>query len=208
MIKLLEVEIKKTTDILLQLKLDDPQIYANWLAQTYYFVRHSVRLLNLSAGLTPFELQFFHQRAQDHAHEEKGHEILAVNDLKSLGYHPSDFSELPVTQALYQCQYYAIQNLHPLAFLGYVLFLEALPTVAGGNLVSFLNEKYGPQALTFVKIHVQEDPIHIQKLIEVIEQLDSRTIEGIKNNLRLSSVLYQSMLKELHLKTRGFEKVA
>lgn len=206
--EILNQEIQNTISILAKMKLENQALYANWLAQTYYFVRHSVRLLNLSAGLTPFELQFFHQRAQEHADEEKGHEILAVNDLKSLGYHPSDFKELAATQSLYQCQYYAIQNLHPLSFLGYVLFLETLPVVMGYDLVTQLQNLYGPKAVSFVKVHAQEDPSHVQKLIEVINQLDQRTLSLIKRNLVLSSSLYQNMIRELLVESQGLVQVA
>ena len=194
---LLQLEIQNTLPVLQTLDLRNKWQYGNWLAQTYYFVRHSVRLLNLSAGLTPFDLQFFHQRANDHAHEERGHEKLALNDLKALGFSIEQFPELSATQALYQSQYYGIQNIHPLAFLGYVLFLETLPIVTGRELQFQLQELYGPKSVSFIKVHAQEDPAHVDKLVEILNQLSPELQKTIQENLKLSAYLYQNMIRQL-----------
>ena len=180
-------------------KLDfkNESIYTQWLAQTYYFVRHSTRLLNLSAALTPFELQFFHLRANEHAHEEKSHEKLLEMDLKQLGYSISSFDEFPVTQCLYQSQYYAIQHTHPLSFLGYVALLETLPLKIGKQLLTEIEPIYGHKASSFLRVHSQEDEDHMESLLKVFEQLPSNILSTIQNNLILSGYLYSNLIIEI-----------
>ena len=61
-----------------------PQIYANWLAQTYYYVVHSTSLLGYSLPyLKNVELK---RHFENHLGEESRHDLLVLKDLDRLGF--------------------------------------------------------------------------------------------------------------------------
>lgn len=192
--QLLDKQIQFLAEVAQKVDFLDKNQYANWLAQTYYFVRHSTRLLNFSSGLTPFDLQFFHLRANEHAAEERSHEKLLEMDLKSLGFKTTDFLELPATKSFYQCQYFSIQHLHPLSFLGYVMMLETLPITLGPELLQKVESKHGKSACSFLRVHTNEDPEHIKSLLLILEKLDAKVVEYIKGNLEQSTYQYGQIL--------------
>ena len=69
--------------------------YGYWLAQTYYFVRHTTSFLSLTASrFGPWERdrQYFQLR---HLKEESGHDQLLLDDLDALGLRLEAFIELP-----------------------------------------------------------------------------------------------------------------
>jgi hypothetical protein len=195
--KQLHLEINKINEIYQQLDFQDLETYSNWLAQTYYFVRHSTRLLATSAGHCPFEYQVFHHRFLDHAPEEKSHEQLIENDFKNLGLNIMHFPENPTTKSFYQSQYYSIQNINPLSFLGYVMLLETLPLVIGAQMLEKIELNFGSKSVSFVKLHTKEDIQHIENLMKVIEHLDAKTIECIRLNLEQAGSLYCGVLSEI-----------
>lgn len=180
-----------------KINFEDSHVYAQWLAQSYFFVRHSTRLLNLSSGLTPFELNFYHLRANEHAHEEKNHEKMLIMDLKDLGYKIEDFNESPIIKAFYQTQYYTIEHIHPLGFIGYIYLLESLPLGLGKTMLKKIEPSYGKKATTFLRVHTQEDEKHIESLLKLIESLPKDLSNQIEQNLILSGTLYNAFFQEL-----------
>src|SRR5262245_13457821 len=71
------------------------EAYAAWLAQTYYYVSHSTRLLALAASRYTVADDAFHLRCLEHLREEKSHEKLATADLKALGKTAREYPEFP-----------------------------------------------------------------------------------------------------------------
>lgn len=143
---------------------DQKEFYANYLAQTFYYVRHSTRILALSAGRLSYEKdQKIHLRFLKHLGEEANHEKLALNDLKFLGYKLQDFDELNSTRFFYEPQYYKIEHQHPLALMGYILFLEVLAQNVCPPLSAKLTNLYGKKSATFLLVHGEEDPSHVEE---------------------------------------------
>lgn len=93
--------------------------YASWLAQQYFLVRHTPRLMCAFALRVPLKKNSDFNNAVHHLQEELGHDQWLLNDLKSLGFEISDFAPLAATQALIKSQYYQIQQESPLSFAGY-----------------------------------------------------------------------------------------
>lgn len=176
--------------------------YAEFLAQTYYYVCHSVRLLCASAGRLPQEDQEIFKRFIKHMQEENSHELLCIRDLQKLGFNINDFSELAQTRTFYEVQYYKIEHLDPLALMGYILALE---TMAGRELKSTkekLTQLYGKEAVKFIQVHADEDPDHIEKALNLIEKLDQRRLKIIDQNLEQTALSYVEMLQAA--KVRGY----
>src|SRR5687767_1252839 len=92
-------------------------IYANWLAQTYYFVSHSVRLSALGASKLDVDHPLS-KRMVAHTREETGHHLIAKRDIEALGRKLEDYPQLGVTSAFYQAQYYVVLFEDPAHLIG------------------------------------------------------------------------------------------
>jgi uncharacterized ferritin-like protein (DUF455 family) len=176
--------------------------YANFLAQTFYFVSHSTRLLALAASRFPMEQDQFFKRFTAHIGEEKNHERIALTDLKHLGCQLEQFPEMPETRAFYEAQYYKIEHLGPTALLGYILFLEAIAVESGPRIYQKVVGVHGEKAAHFLKVHIEEDQSHVGQAIAVIEQVSPRERQIIQQNLVQSAALYHHMMIGLERKAQ------
>ena len=115
--------------------------YRSYLKQVYFYVRENPQLQALATI-------YFRGRQRDmvksfyaHASSEIGHEQLALNDYVTLGGDASLVpyqNPLPATTALTSFAFYQIYNQNPLGYLGYLYFLEFIPTRSGGEFSKFL----------------------------------------------------------------------
>ncbi len=190
---------------------DNKEFYANYLAQTFFYVRHSTRMLAISAGRLSYEEhQSLHIRFLKHLGEEANHERLAINDLKALGYSVSDFKELNSTRFFYEPQYFKIEHQNPLALMGYILYLEVLAQNICPPLAKKLQGLYGKKAATFLLVHGEEDPHHVEEAQKLLMSLDAPTLEIITENLIQSSCAFNWMMKEIEdsVKVDQLKKIA
>lgn len=182
----------------------DKMAYAEYLAQTYYYVCHSTRLLAASASRFSQEDQNLHKRFINHISEENSHELLALRDLQKLGYNINDFSELPQTKTLYEIQYYKIEHCDPAALMGYIVALEAL---AAGSEIKRIKEKvtalYGKDCAKFIQVHADNDPDHIEKAMKVVEDLKTNRLPEINSNIEQTVICFIDMLNACKAKAIG-----
>lgn len=174
---------------------ENKRAYADFLAQTYYYVCHSIRLLAASAARFSQADQHLHRRFLKHAEEENSHELMALLDLQKLGFKIEDFPQCPHTRSMYEIQYYKIEHLDPAALMGYILVLE---TMAGNDfkwLYSELQRHYPESTLKFVKVHAEDDPEHIEKALQVVKNLEPHRLEHINISMEQSARCYQLMLE-------------
>jgi hypothetical protein len=187
---------------------EDAYAYGLYLAQTYYYVCHSTRLLAVAAGRMSHADVAFHRRFLEHAAEEKGHEMMALKDLQNLGFSLEDFPELSETRMFWETQYYKIEHCDPLSVMGYILVLEAIacqecPWIKGEV------EKFHPaKCNTFVRVHGEEDPEHVAKVKAQILSLPKERLVWVEKNfdqsaaaltLLLESIKGQALQRKLHL---------
>jgi thiaminase len=173
---------------------DNREAYAQFLAQTYYYVCHSTRLLAAAAGRFSQEDQAFHKRFLKHTDEENSHELLALRDLANLGFNIKDFRELPQTRTMYEIQYYKIEHRDPAALMGYILALETMAGQVLGPVKERLTTIYGKECARFIQVHADEDPDHIEKALKVMETLREGRHEAIDHNLEQTAICYSDML--------------
>lgn len=167
------------------------EFYAQWLAQTYYFVCHSTALIGYAL---PFMSRGeMRSRFEEHMAEEKSHELLALKDLNRLGYEIKDFPEDSMTQAFYQSQYYRITFEGPTTLLGYILYLEGLAVHVGGTVYNEIKDLHKNSVL-FLKVHAEEDPHHLTEALQNILKLPAAEQEKILNNLNFSRDVYNQMI--------------
>jgi hypothetical protein len=161
---------------------DSKDAYASFLAQTYYYVSHSTRLLALAAARFGVEDEGLHQRFLKHTTEEKSHHLLAIHDLKALGKQLTDYPELPMTAALYEPQYYKVEYQDPTALFGYIMPLEMLAVRKGRWIFGCVEKAFGTKAASFVKVHAEDDEGHVTEGLEHLRQLDPSKMNRINFN--------------------------
>ena len=101
LVEMHHANIKQLSHAIDQVRWEDKQVYGNWLAQTYYYTRHTTRMLSLAGSYFYEDEQKLHERFLTHAGEEMNHELISLGDLKKLGFTLKDFPELPSTRSFY-----------------------------------------------------------------------------------------------------------
>jgi hypothetical protein len=176
---------------------EDRKFYGCWLAQTSYFVTYSTRILARTASRFNIGQDHFHKRYLIHLREEAGHEKLALNDLKGLNENIEMYPELPETSALYQSQYFWIEQQDPLSVFGYIFALEGLAVQCGDVVTERVQKTFGPKTVSFLKVHAGEDPDHLKDAFTAIFGLPEEKMSQIEKNFILSCRLYLGMLQAI-----------
>ncbi|MGE4130050.1 MAG: iron-containing redox enzyme family protein [Bdellovibrionales bacterium] len=187
-------QMDKTGPFIHDYPWENREAYAIWLGQTFYMVNHSTRLVALAGAYAPIERSFLHERFVDHSKEERGHQLIAISDLKALGYQPSDIPALAPSQAMYQVQYYWIQHLNAASFFGYTLALEAIAEYYGPEIHKRVHDAHGPQSAKFIKLHSEADVGHLDEAFRNMDKLNQDEAKLAMENLDLSSDLYREVL--------------
>jgi pyrroloquinoline quinone (PQQ) biosynthesis protein C len=173
--------------------------YADWLAQTYYYVRHSTRLLAAAAARFSLDARgnALHQRFGAHMGEEKQHEKLALHDLRELGASLENLPERSATRFFYEPQYYKIEHGHPIALFGYILPLEAIGPLAGAGVIERITRAHGAKCVSFLRLHAADDVDHLAKALEVLTALPPDLREVVAQNLDQSTDAFVGLLKDV-----------
>ena len=195
--KLLNEVLRNAQEGLEAVSWESPDIYGNFLAQTYYFVCHSTRLLASAASRLPVSRDALFKRFVAHLGEEKNHEVIALTDLRNLGSHIHEYPEMPETRAFYEAQYYKVEHQGPVALMGYILFLEAIAVRSGPGLYQRVTTAHGEKATRFLKVHIEEDENHVGQAIKAIQQGTPEEVRWIEQNLVQSGTVYRLMLDGL-----------
>lgn len=199
---IVEAELIPVSQITQRFPIHTVPAYSRWLAQTYYYVAHSTRLLALASSRFPHDSDALHYRFAEHIREEKGHDNLALRDLKAIGGRIEDYPEYPETQAFYQTQYYWIEHQDPIALFGYILALETFSTGAGTRLYDQAKAAHGHDATIFLKVHTQEDIEHVEKAIRSLEGITPRQLAMVISNLKLSCHHYRTIYERIIAETK------
>jgi thiaminase len=181
---------------MLKFPWDNKRAYAGFLAQTYFYVRHSTRLLTLAASRFSMDENELHRRFIQHSEEERGHEFMCQKDMARIGYELKTFNEQTATAAFYQRQYYLIEHVDPICFLGYIIFLEGLAVKAGQAIKGRVQTEHTQKAGLFVSSHSEDDQEHIVNAFKALDGLASERMNLIRENMEMSAKLYKNMMAE------------
>jgi hypothetical protein len=136
-----------------------------------------------------------------HAISEIGHDRLALNDLAATGVDIKNIpfeNPLPATSAVTAFAFYQIYNRNPVGYLGYLFFLEFLPTSQGvGYIDLFKNIGVPAGAFSFLKDHTIIDRGHNRAMERYCDQLvkDEADLDAVIYGLRTTGYLYQKMVE-------------
>lgn len=143
------------------------KVYPFLLGQTYFYMQHSVPLMQHAIRHKSTVFEYLNR----HIQEEKGHEDWLQNDLKTLKYN-SDFVKsllvLPSVARMVLSQYQA-NHTNPDSILGYIFVLESTDLSQVRNIA--LRSNIPLEAMTCFLRHEQEDKEHRNELYALIDSL-------------------------------------
>jgi hypothetical protein len=193
--EIFEREIR-SLDVVRNFPWEDRRTYAEFLAQTFYYICHTTRLLGLCASRIGVDREKLHHRFLRHAAEERSHHLLAERDISALGFRLDDLSELPTTAALYETQYYRVEHISATSIFGYILALEGVSVIHGPHIYEIVAKRHG-EASSFVKLHAEDDPGHLDAAFDAIGGLTAEERTLIERNLSFTCQLYLGFLRAI-----------
>ena len=198
-----DIKIESSKQLLLSLDWSNREMYGEWLAQTYFFVKHTIGFLGTQ--VTKFNLTSESSLVSilEHFREEQGHDKLILNDLRKLNFTVSDFREYPETRAFYQSQYFWIDYRNADAHLGYSLFLEGLASKIGPELFTKITEKQGKDCASFIKVHALADQDHFMEGCAQLKHLSPDVLMWVRENLEQSAAVYEMLVTKIKNKYQG-----
>lgn len=174
--------------------------YRQVLRQTYHYTRDNPQIQALAAvhfrGTDRDAVRMFFR----HASSEIGHDAMALADLASLGEDVTDIpyeNPLPETAAFNAFVFHVIQHGNPVGYLGYLYFLEFLPTSQGAAYMDILERLGIPRsAMTFLAEHTTVDMHHNRLMERYVERLihSQDDFDAITYTMRATARLYAAML--------------
>jgi len=185
----------------------DRRLYALYMLETYHYTLHNARNQALVATRQEkIDIRYL-KFCLKHAEEEMGHELMALHDLKNLGYNVPAEESLPkplgATETLIAYLYHVSRNGHPLARLGYSFWAEQSYGYIQ-PLLSMVSSGFGipDKAMTFFREHSSIDEVHARQVEEVIERFaktpeDWAAIEDcMVNSLILTARMMDQVFEE------------
>lgn len=197
--KQLDLIFQQQRSLFLEAPWKSPAFYADWLAQSAYFVSHSTRLLGSTIYKADKAQDPFLRRSAQHILEEYGHESLALKDILGLGFDPQQFSEYLETKLFYRNQYFGVLNFGSPYLMGYILFLEGIAVKFGPFLMEQINQHHGQDQMRFLKLHAEEDQDHLQKALQQAQAFDAEVLKKVEESLQISAFLYKALMQRLIL---------
>ncbi|MEM1436972.1 MAG: iron-containing redox enzyme family protein [Pseudomonadota bacterium] len=175
--------------------------YKSVLREIYYYSREDPQIQALATvyfrGKDREQVKPFLR----HAISEVGHDELALNDLRALGEDVDNLpfqSPLPTTMGLIAYPFYQINYQNPIGYLGYLYFLEHLPTSSGDSIGGALAAAgIPPEAMTFLNEHFTVDFGHNQLMRNYLQELvkSDADRDAVIQGMETTGVLYSAMLQ-------------
>ena len=140
-----------------------------------------------------------------HAVSEIGHDQLALNDAFAAGLDVSTVPQqfpLPATTALVAFAYYQIYHRDVVGYLGYLYFLEFMPTGFGAEYMQRLAHMgVTPDAMTFLQDHSTVDLGHNKLMHGYVDKLvtSDEKLAAVTYAMRVTGHLYSGMVAEAFL---------
>lgn len=169
----------------------------DYLAQTYYYVRHSEKFLVLAASRMSEKDRRYQKRFLEHLAEENAHDLMVKKDLENLGYFLEDFPERAETKMFWETQYFKIEHEDPMILMGYILLLEDVASEVCTHLAQMIGQHHTKKASTFLRVHGEEDPHHVAEALGVIDSLEEPRQKLIYANLLQSQKAYKLMIQAI-----------
>jgi pyrroloquinoline quinone (PQQ) biosynthesis protein C len=177
------------------------QDYVKFLVVLYPIVSNFCPVMALAAGHAADKNQQIVNYLYDHIYEEKGHEQLVLNDLKSFEVDVTPIAELPVVppvQAMLAFNYYSASYVHPVCVFGMMYVLEIMASVYGGraarSLAANLNRN-SMEGFSFLDSHADLDQDHVIKLRNLFQSFtDESSQAALLNSIKMNFYLFEKIM--------------
>jgi hypothetical protein len=177
------------------------QDYVKFLVVLYPIVSNFCPVMALAAGHAADKNQQIVNYLYDHIYEEKGHEQLVLNDLKSFEVDVTPIAELPAVppvQALLAFNYYSASYVHPVCVFGMMYVLEIMASVYGGraarSLAANLNRN-SMEGFSFLDSHADLDQDHVIKLRNLFQSFtDESSQAALLNSIKMNFYLFEKIM--------------
>ena len=103
----------------------------------------------------------------------------------------------------YALQYYGIDFISPMHFLGYVFILEGIAVRHGSRVEDRVTKVHGKPASSFLRVHSNEDPEHLEQAIGILKSLNEVDLEIASKSLVHSSRGYSAILGAIRTRISG-----
>lgn len=177
--------------------------YTGWVGQIYHFLCHSTRMIPFAASQFDQTDEVYFNRCIEHSHEEKGHQMMAINDLKALGSYPLEHPMLPPTEQLYAYPYFVIEKEDPIAIFGISAYMEGLSIEMGKPVTEKVIQAFGKRAASFLISHTHDDEDHIQEVFGALQSMPATRLNVVQRVFSGSNDNFLKTLELLAQKTLG-----
>lgn len=174
--------------------------YKSVLREIYHYTKEDPQMQSLATVYFRGDDRAMIKAFLRHALSEVGHDQLALQDLRVLGETPSDIrteNPLPSTVAFTAYGFYTITHQNPISYIGYLYFLEHMPTEHGQVFSDALLGAGIPEsAMTFLIEHQKADVGHNALMRRYLENLvhDKYDVDAVIYAIRTAGHLYADML--------------
>jgi hypothetical protein len=177
------------------------QDYVKFLVVLYPIVSNFCPVMALAAGHAADKNQMIVNYLYDHILEEKGHEQLVLNDLKSFEVDVTPIAELPAVppvQAMLAFNYYSASYVNPVCVFGMMYVLEIMASVYGGraarSLAANLNRN-SMEGFSFLDSHADLDQDHVIKLRNLFQSFtDESSQAALLNSIKMNFYLFEKIM--------------
>jgi len=181
----------------------DQRLFALYMVETYHYTLHNARnqaVVGVRAfNISPQYLNF----CFDHAAEEAGHELMAIHDLRKMGY-DVDIAKLPrplpATEHLIAYLYWMSATGNPLQRLGYSFWAETSYGYINPIIQKIKSQlKLADSQMTFFIAHSAIDAKHAEEVERMVAtqaktESDYADIEhGLVQSLRLTGRMLEEV---------------
>lgn len=175
--------------------------YASWLRETYFYTRENPQIQAMATAWFRDSARGMVKPFLQHAISEVGHDRMALDDLASLGFSVDGIpieEPLLATIPLIAFPFYGIQYRSPFTYLGYLFFLEFLPTSRGAELAASIRGLgVDERGMTFLKEHNTVD-VHHNKAMKLYADTLLQSPGDVREviyAMRVTGYLYAGMVK-------------
>ncbi len=193
--------MSSTKDEVLSYDWSNKTFYTSWVGQIYHFLCHSTRMIPYAASKFGVEDEQSFNRCIEHSHEERGHHLMAINDLKSLGSDVSQHKLMWSTEQLYSYPYHVIETVDPIGIFGISAYMEGLAVEVGKDVSNIVIDKFGKKSACFLISHTHDDEDHIKEVFQALESCPGERLKVIERVFLGANRNFLDMLKAVSEKT-------
>lgn len=153
------------------------ELYADFLAQAYYHVRHTVPLLMAVGARLPDRLRWLQEPVVRYIEEEAGHDEWILGDLEALGLDAAAIragTPSVQTEAMVAYAYDFIARRSAIGFFGMVHVLEGTSSALALAAADSIQRSLGlpDRAMTYLRTHGHLDQQHVGDFASIVDRLD------------------------------------